>query len=84
MQSNNTGAVIRTNHEAQDRVMQVLPRELKDYLRYEAPWDHDVVSVFREWRRGVTVPTLLRALRGVQRKEARQLYGAEHPQASLV
>lgn len=65
------------------RVMATFGAPLRNWLLYDAPWDHDVRTIFRLKRDGVSEDRILAALRTNQRKECRAVYGPGHPQASL-
>jgi hypothetical protein len=82
----NTPSAIPTgvSQELEDRIMSALPKEVTDWVRYEANADVSVTEIFRAWRAGTSTPQILAWLRGEQRKETRQVYGASHPQAAFV
>lgn len=68
----------------EDRIMQALPAELRNWLRYEATLNYSTVEIFRAWRAGHRIPNILAWLRGEQRKNTLATYGREHPQASCL
>lgn len=67
----------------ESRVMATFGSALRNWLLYDAPWDHDVRTIFRLKRDGHSEDSILAALRTAQRKECRLVYGHGHPQASL-
>jgi len=82
------GTLSPYSDEAHDKVMKALPRPLADWLRYEATEDTCPVSIFREWRAGISgagmsVDELLNSLRSIRREGARRTYGFRHPNAAL-
>lgn len=83
--SNTTNAVATIyGAEVEDRIMSALPAKLRTWLREEAATDICVVQIFKQWRAGATVDNIMAHLRGQQRRATRALYGANHPQASLI
>jgi hypothetical protein len=69
--------------DLQDMIMSALPRELADWLRYEAATDYHPGEMWLAWREGHRPHSILTHVRGYQRKQTRKIYGASHPQASL-
>lgn len=79
-----TGTRSHTSQEMEDRAMQVLPKPLTDWLRYEAAANYDIREIFRAWHNGVQVDRILSYLRGEQHKKTRYVYGPDHPEASFL
>lgn len=76
--------VVNMTFEMEDRIMAALPAPVRDWLRYDAPFDYSPIQPFKAWRAGVPVAQIMSDLRGDQRRATRSDYGASHPQASLV
>jgi hypothetical protein len=65
--------------ELHDKIMAVLPREIADWLRYEAASDYCVVEVWEVWREGRRPHALLSQMRAWQCAQTRKIYGPVHP-----
>jgi hypothetical protein len=68
--------------ELEDKILAWLPPRLRHWLQYDAPYSHDLVSVYRMLRDGHSADSVLRGLRTGQRTDTAQVYGQAHPQAA--
>jgi hypothetical protein len=76
------GNVPSLSNELEDKILAWLPPRVRHWLQYDAPYNHDLGSVFRMLRAGHSADSVLRALRTGQRVDTAQVYGQSHPQAA--